>query len=75
LPASLSFNDLAIASLPQFLPLFWLVGYFCRAGLDTPQKLCHKGIRMNLGKKHGTGFINQLNNFFLKSSGLQILAS
>jgi hypothetical protein len=35
LPASLSFDDLAIASLPQFLPLFWLVGYFCRAGLVT----------------------------------------
>jgi hypothetical protein len=35
LPASLSFDDLAIASLPQFLPLFWLVGYFCRAGLGS----------------------------------------
>jgi hypothetical protein len=33
----LSFDDLAIASLPQLLPLFWLVGYFCRAGLVTPK--------------------------------------
>jgi ABC-type lipoprotein export system ATPase subunit len=33
----LFFEALAIGSLPQFLPLSRLVGYFCRAGLVRQQ--------------------------------------
>jgi hypothetical protein len=35
LPTCLFFEALAIGSLPQFLPLYRLVGYFCRAGLGS----------------------------------------
>jgi hypothetical protein len=38
LPTCLFFEALAIGSLPQFLPLSRLVGYFCRAGLDYEEE-------------------------------------